>query len=289
MKFELLGDQSRLERSLQVDLDERRNELRVTHVKFISLDDRMTERAFEAIMRDLLGSGLDVIRAEDNLPDGPHVRYSVDISFGGQSTSLKQNILIQRLPEPALRLMQALGVGGEPGVSFLAAMSGRSLREVTELRAEVAMLERRLDEPMPDLACPELPRASSVEPAVEPEAASTARTSARIFEEELSSARAARDEAQREVQLLRSQVEAMRTQLASLQVLLDESSARDAESQVQIETLGAQLNMALARAAASERDRAKLAEQEARRAVEAAKQECLDLRWTNPEWSATAK
>ena len=68
---------------------------------------------------------------------------------------------------------------------------------------------------------------------------------------------------------------ALRTQLAELQGLLDASRAADAAAQVQVETLGADLNAALARLAAEQDARADAeearaeAEAEARRLAEA--------------------
>jgi chemotaxis protein MotB len=56
--------------------------------------------------------------------------------------------------------------------------------------------------------------------------------------------------------------------MGDLQALLDDSIARDVEAQIEIQALGAQLNVALARVAAEERRRAE-AEAEARRLEEA--------------------
>jgi chemotaxis protein MotB len=74
-------------------------------------------------------------------------------------------------------------------------------------------------------------------------------------------------------------VAALRTQLSSLQAVLDETSERDEAAQVRIEALGSQLNVALARVASEERRRAALEEaerirleEEARRLTEEAQQ-----------------
>ena len=67
---------------------------------------------------------------------------------------------------------------------------------------------------------------------------------------------------QRQVALLNEQVASLRTQVGTLQALLDVSADADTQSQVQIEALGSQLNTALARAAAEERRRRLLEEQE---------------------------
>lgn len=71
--------------------------------------------------------------------------------------------------------------------------------------------------------------------------------------------------AAREVALLNEQIVALRTQLGSLQALLDASDARDAKADVQIDALGSQLNAALAQVAATERRRAELEEAERKR------------------------
>jgi chemotaxis protein MotB len=81
-------------------------------------------------------------------------------------------------------------------------------------------------------------------------------------QEALSSEEALSAESQRQVALLNEQVAALRVQVGQLQALLDLAETEDAEAQVQIESLGAQLNTALARAAAEERRRAELEEAE---------------------------
>ncbi|WP_322868071.1 peptidoglycan -binding protein [Aquicoccus sp. G2-2] len=72
-------------------------------------------------------------------------------------------------------------------------------------------------------------------------------------------------EAQRQQAVLNQQVAALRGQLGQLQALLDDYKARDAAAKVQIQSLGTDLNTALARAAAEERKRRMLEEAEAKR------------------------
>jgi chemotaxis protein MotB len=72
--------------------------------------------------------------------------------------------------------------------------------------------------------------------------------------------------------LLSQQVAALQAQLLNLQGLLDAAAAADAASRVQIETLGSQLNAALAQAASEQRRRAELEEAERRRLEEEARQ-----------------
>ncbi|WP_333711883.1 peptidoglycan -binding protein [Yoonia sp.] len=69
-------------------------------------------------------------------------------------------------------------------------------------------------------------------------------------------------ESRREVALLNEQVTQLRNQVGNLQSLLNLAEEEDREAQVQIETLGAQLNTALARAVSEERRRIALEEAE---------------------------
>ncbi|WP_111734444.1 peptidoglycan -binding protein [Roseovarius amoyensis] len=94
----------------------------------------------------------------------------------------------------------------------------------------------------------------------------------------LAEAEAARDahaqeatEAQKQQALLNRQVAALRQQLGELQALLDDAKDRESAANVQIEALGQDLNVALARAAAEERRRREL-EEERRKQVEAEKE-----------------
>ena len=88
-----------------------------------------------------------------------------------------------------------------------------------------------------------------------------------LAEEEAQSA-----ESQRKIALLNEQVAALRTQLGSLQSILDDGNARDEEAQVQIQKLGSELNSALARVASEERKRAALEEAERKRLEAEAKE-----------------
>jgi chemotaxis protein MotB len=72
-------------------------------------------------------------------------------------------------------------------------------------------------------------------------------------------------ESQRKVALLNQQTNVLRGQLDNLQGLLDESNAKDIASQIQIESLGTNLNTALARVASEQKRRAALEENERKR------------------------
>ncbi len=85
---------------------------------------------------------------------------------------------------------------------------------------------------------------------------------------ELSDADQKNTDAARQQALLNQQVAALRTQLGQLQALLDDYKERDAAAQVQMQSLGSDLNAALARAAAEERKRRQLEEAERMRLEE---------------------
>lgn len=94
----------------------------------------------------------------------------------------------------------------------------------------------------------------------EKEAALLAQANALLKDEKALSA-----ESQRKVALLNQQTNALRTQMNKLQGLLDTALADDAEAQIQIESLGANLNSALAKVAAEQKRRAELEEIERKR------------------------
>ncbi|MEE9452941.1 MAG: peptidoglycan -binding protein [Paracoccaceae bacterium] len=90
----------------------------------------------------------------------------------------------------------------------------------------------------------------------------------------LSDERDISDEARRQVALLNQQTAALRQQLGNLQTVLDESEEKDRQANVQLQTLGTDLNAALARVAAEQKARATLEARERER-LEA---EAIDLR-----------
>ncbi len=81
----------------------------------------------------------------------------------------------------------------------------------------------------------------------------------------------------RKVALLNQQIAALRAQLGSLQELLNASAAKDAEANVQLDSLGTQLNAALAQVAAEQKRRAELEEAERKR-LEVANQDLEKFR-----------
>ena len=91
----------------------------------------------------------------------------------------------------------------------------------------------------------------------------------------LSGERALSAESQRQVALLNQQTAALRRQLNSLQGLLDASKEADREANVQLQTLGSDLNTALARVAAEQKARAEV--EQARADLEAKERERLEF------------
>ena len=94
----------------------------------------------------------------------------------------------------------------------------------------------------------------------EKEAALLAQANSLLKDEQALSA-----ESQRKVTLLNQQTNVLRGQLDALQGLLDESNAKDITSKIQIESLGTNLNTALARVASEQKHRAALEENERKR------------------------
>jgi chemotaxis protein MotB len=141
-----------------------------------------------------------------------------------------------------------------------------STAELTALSLSLEAERRRAEETLTKLAAAEAARdqlAGSEEDALtaaERRAAELAQARALLAEKEQIST-----EAQRQVALLNQQTAALRRQLDGLQALVNASKAQDEDAQVRIETLGANLNAALARVAAEERARAELEARERER------------------------
>ncbi|MBO9411043.1 MULTISPECIES: peptidoglycan -binding protein [unclassified Ruegeria] len=83
-----------------------------------------------------------------------------------------------------------------------------------------------------------------------------------VAREAISAEQAVSEKAQRQTALLNQQMAALRNQLGGLQALLDDYEERNAAADIRIQTLGQDLNAALARAASEERRRRLLEEAE---------------------------
>ncbi|MBA3911309.1 MAG: flagellar motor protein [Rhodobacter sp.] len=133
----------------------------------------------------------------------------------------------------------------------LAALRERLAGADTELTAMTLALEaerKRAEETLTLLAGAR----AAAESVGEKDAALAAAEQAILAEQEKALAAA------REVELLNQQIAALRSQLGSLQQVLDESAARDAAAKVQLDSLGSELNAALAQVAAEQKRRAEL-------------------------------
>jgi chemotaxis protein MotB len=88
----------------------------------------------------------------------------------------------------------------------------------------------------------------------------------KVANEELAKQSALSTEAQRQAEALNLQTAELRKQLEVLQGLVDASAAKDAQAQVRIDSLGSEVNAALARAASEEKKRREVEEAERKRA-----------------------
>lgn len=139
----------------------------------------------------------------------------------------------------------------------------------TELTAMTLALEeqrKRAEQTLTLLAAAEAAKSSAeLDIQTQLSAADTRVALLAVAQNKLSEQEALTAEEQRKLALLNEQVAALRTQLGGLQSLLDDSAAKDAQSDVQLQALGSQLNTALARVAAEEKRRRVLEEAERKR------------------------
>ncbi|MEY1556592.1 peptidoglycan -binding protein [Yoonia sp. R2331] len=151
----------------------------------------------------------------------------------------------------------------------LEAQLAEALLAQEALQAEVASLSDGRSQTEQDRAdlqarlAAALAQAQDLEGTADERAALLATANRALSEEQALSA-----ESQRQVALLNAQVAELRNQVGTLQSLLNIAEEADADANVQIEQLGAQLNTALARVAAEERRRRALEEAERARLEE---------------------
>ncbi|WP_415183395.1 peptidoglycan -binding protein [Phaeovulum sp.] len=144
--------------------------------------------------------------------------------------------------------------------------------EITAMTLSLEQSRKKAEETLTLLAAAEAAKRdleASIGPGSEAErqAALLAVANAELAKQQATSA-----EAERRVALLNQQIAALRRQLGALQAVLDDSAARDAEAKVQVESLGTQLNAALAQVASEQRRRAELEEAAKLRAQEEARE-----------------
>ncbi|TVP73683.1 MAG: peptidoglycan -binding protein [Rhodobacteraceae bacterium] len=129
--------------------------------------------------------------------------------------------------------------------------------ELTSMTLALEEQRRRAEETLTLLAAARDAQAQS-EAALEAEMSERARLAAlrNLAQQNLAERDARTLEDQRRIEVLNQQVAALRGQVGGLQDLLGEARARDEAAQTQIESLGADLNLALAQLATEERRRA---------------------------------
>ena len=159
----------------------------------------------------------------------------------------------------------------EEAARLVAAAAAEALRERlrnadTELTAMSLALEeqrRRAEETLTLLAAAEATR-DDLEAQLNTQMTEAEREAALLAQAQrlLAEAQDKSTEAQRAQALLNQQVAALRGQLGQLQALLDDYKEREAAASIQVQSLGSDLNAALARAAAEERRRRQLEEAE---------------------------
>tara|TARA_R110002074_G_scaffold64662_5_gene154251 strand:- start:10124 stop:11977 length:1854 start_codon:yes stop_codon:yes gene_type:complete len=146
----------------------------------------------------------------------------------------------------------------------------RLQQEVVSLRAELSAAQSTLTTDRDALRA-QLTEALAAKFAAETLAADTSTEAEKkaallaAAQQELSTEQATSAQAQRQTELLNQQVAALRAQLGNLQALLDDATARDAAKKIELQSLGSDLNTALARVAAEQTRRAELEAAERKR------------------------
>ncbi len=174
--------------------------------------------------------------------------------------------------EAALSAAEAARVTEAAAAEALRQRLADSSAELTSMTLNLEEQRKKAEETLTLLAAAEAARDQATA------AGGAALTDAEKRAAELAQARAllsqeqqVSQEGQKQVALLNQQTAELRTQLNALQGLLDAAKAEDLSAQVQIETLGSNLNAALAKVAAEQSARATLEERERKRLEEEAK------------------
>ena len=146
----------------------------------------------------------------------------------------------------------------------------RVQEEVVKLRAELDIAQNTMSADRDTLRA-QLSQALAAKLAAETLAGDTSSEAEKqaallaAAQQELSTEKATSAAAQRQTELLNQQVAALRAQLGDLQALLDDATARDAAKNIELQSLGSDLNTALARVAAEQTRRAELEAAERKR------------------------
>jgi chemotaxis protein MotB len=252
--------------SLQDATEAQLEEARAALAAAESSNQDLTVRLAAAIAaRDDASNSLDSVQAalDKALEDGR-------ISEADLQSRLAAALLAKEALEQELAATSAAGDQAEADRQTLEERLAEALLARQALEAKVAALSETQDETAQSradlegrlaeaLAAIAAAKADATEMMTERERQAALLAQANI---ELSAEQALSAESQRQVALLNEQVVELRRQIATLQALLDIADQADAEAKVQIESLGAQLNTALARVASEERQRRALEEAE---------------------------
>ncbi len=192
---------------------------------------------------------LEVDTLQSAVDDGARAQQALDV------LEVQQEIMVARLSEVLADLDEA-----EATVALEAAARAAAEAQVDalsdDLDAQQAALREQLAAALAAQRAAEILAQNRLSEADQRDALLAEAQRALSQEEQISA------QAQRQTELLNQQVAALRTQLGGLQALLDDAKERDAAQQVQLQSLGSELNTALARVAAEERRRAALEEAE---------------------------
>ncbi|MEM8790144.1 MAG: peptidoglycan -binding protein [Pseudomonadota bacterium] len=193
-------------------------------------------------------------RAEDNAAlEAEREALTADLEdLRGRLSAEEEARLLEAAAAEALRRKLEEGVAELDAVTLALEEARKEAEQTLTLLAAAEIANERLSEEQ--------------RLRLEAEAAATTQSEAfdreaalrKVAEAQLATAREQTAEQARRVALLNEQVKQLNSQLAALQNLLDETAAKEAEGQVQISNLGAQLNAALARKVALEAENAEL-------------------------------
>ena len=223
-------------------------ELEAARAKLVSEAEAMTLALAKA--RDEVDANAEAARLAAARRDALEALLAEEKAKGASDAAALKAAQEQVTEAEAARLADA---------AALQALRDRLAGADTELTAMTLALEEERKKAEETLTLLAAARTEAAKGATEKDAALSAAETALLAEQEKVLAAA------REVELLNQQVAALRSQLGSLQSVLDEARARDEAAKVQLETLGNDLNAALAQVAAEQRKRAELEAAEAAR------------------------
>lgn len=223
--------------------------------------------ALEALMNDLRARNaeaqgqIEVLTANmDAAQEALSAQEAAQLAEAAAAEALRERLANADTELTAMTLsLEAQRREAEETLTLLAA--ARAAQEELDLRlsaaqegseAEIEDLRARLAAALAAQLSAET-AAGETQTEAEQRAALLAQAQSELAQEQETSAAA-----QRQTEALNQQVAALRLQLSNLQGLLEEAEVADAARQVELQSLGSQLNTALARVAAEERRRAEL-------------------------------